>query len=63
MTPLIGFRANRRLDQQGVVLAVRPPAVTAGSAPDGLVETSRLADFAYRIAAVTAGIFLLATVM
>jgi len=62
MTPLIGFRANRRLDQQGVVLAVRPPAVTAGPT-SGLVETSRVADFAYRIAAVTAGIFLLATVM
>lgn len=63
MTPLIGFRANRRLGQQGTVLTVRPPAVTAASAPEALVETSRVADYAYRVAAVTAGLFLLATVM
>ena len=68
MTPLIGFRANRKLDQQNVLLPVRPPAIVADKAPglDGCessVRPSRVADYAYRIAAVTAGLVLLATVM
>lgn len=63
MTPLVGFRANRKMDQQGTVLAVRPPAIATASASEVVVEPSRVADYAYRIAAVTAGLFLLATVM
>jgi hypothetical protein len=72
MTPLIGFRANRTanrtMDQQGAILAVRPPAVAADTASGQAalepgVQTSQVADYAYRIAAVTAGLFLLATVM
>lgn len=62
MTPL-EFRANRSLDQQGTVLAVCPPAIAAGAASEVVVDASRVADYAYRIAAVTAGLFLLATVM
>ncbi|HEU4634567.1 MAG TPA: hypothetical protein VFS41_00195 [Edaphobacter sp.] len=63
MTPLIGFRTNRRLDQQGSVLTVHTPAIAAGACADAGVESSRVADYAYRIAAVTAGLVFLATVM
>jgi hypothetical protein len=68
MTPLIGYRANRKLDEQGTLLPVRPPAAIAGmpSDLDGCdtsARPSRVADYAYRIAAVTAGLVLLATVM
>ncbi|QHS52025.1 hypothetical protein [Edaphobacter sp. 12200R-103] len=67
MTPLIGFRANRKLDRQGPLLPVRPPVVMDVSpGMDGCeasARPSRVADYAYRIAAVTAGLVLLATVM
>jgi hypothetical protein len=63
MTPLIGFRTNRKIDQQGTILPVQPPAVIAGADPEVEEGASRAADYAYRIAAVTAGLVLLATVM
>ena len=66
MTPLIGFRTKRNVDSQGTMLHVGPSAITANAAPMlgvSVVESSRAADYAYRIAAVTAGLVLLATVM
>jgi hypothetical protein len=63
MTPLIGFRANRKLDEQDTLLPVHPPAVIAGAISEADGAASRAADYAYRIAAVTAGLVLLATVM
>jgi hypothetical protein len=68
MTRLIEFRANRKLDQQNVLFPVHPAAIVADKAADldgceDSVRPSRVADYAYRIAAVTAGLVLLATVM
>lgn len=66
MTPLIGFRTKRNVDSQAILMQVRPSAITANAAPisgESVVAPSRAADYAYRIAAVTAGLVLLATVM
>jgi hypothetical protein len=60
MTPLIGFRIHKKADAKGSLAQIRPAATTE-DAPTG--GQSRVADYAYRIAALTAGLILLATVM
>lgn len=66
MTPLIAFRTGKK-DPQGSLLEIHSPAAIPGAAPvagvAGTANPSRAADYAYRIAAVTAGLVLLATVM
>lgn len=58
MTPPIGFRTNKTADEKGSLIEIHPTAIaTPGS------SNSRAADYAYRIAALTAGLVLLATVM
>lgn len=65
MTPLIGLRSKNTLDSQGAFLEIRPCAAGAGAAIAAQTSegSSRAADYAYRIATVTAGLVLLATVM
>jgi hypothetical protein len=60
MTPLIGFRIHKSADAKNRLMHIRPAAPTE-DAPTG--RQSRAADYAYRIAALTAGLILLATVM
>ncbi|HTH54348.1 MAG TPA: hypothetical protein VL495_10375 [Edaphobacter sp.] len=65
MTPPIGFRTGKSVESENSIMEIRPAAaltdtsdvLTAGASP------SRAADYAYRIAALTAGLILLATVM
>lgn len=64
MTPQIGFRAST--DDTGSLQAIRPSAVLAeadGTLAVGTLSASQFADCAYRIAALTAGIALLASVL
>jgi hypothetical protein len=58
MTPLIGSRAQRKVDSDGFRVEVPSAAAAANAA-----APSRAADYAYRIVAVTTGLVLLATVM
>jgi hypothetical protein len=60
MTPLIGFRIHKSADAKNPLMQIRPAATTQDAPIRG---QSRAADYAYRIAAVTAGLILLATVM
>jgi len=58
MTPLIGFRTGRKVDGSLVEVPPQTAGISAAS------ETpSRAADYAYRIAALAAGLVLLATSM
>jgi len=66
MTPPIGFRTDKTANSGNSIAEIRPSAaiadatgLPASSAPHSL----RAADYAYRIAALTAGLVLLATVM
>lgn len=59
MTPLIGFRTNKA-GFGGSLAEVPPPDAVANSASG---TPSRAADYAYRIAALAAGLVLLATSM
>jgi hypothetical protein len=65
MTPPIGFRIDKTTDPKGSLMEIRPAgSITDAAAtprPTGLA-TSRATDYAYRIAAVTAGIALLASI-
>jgi hypothetical protein len=65
MTPLFAFRTSNPSDPEGTLLEVRPAADSAGekTAPRTPATSSRGADYAYRIATLTAGLVLLATVM
>lgn len=66
MTPPIAFRSDKNSDLKGSVLEIRPPTAVpcATRGPSSAPSTSvRSADYAYRIAALTAGLVLLATVM
>ncbi|MEG9435540.1 hypothetical protein JAO29_05110 [Edaphobacter sp. HDX4] len=65
MTPLFAFRTSNSSDPKGALPEIRPVAACAGaktvlSTP---ATSSRAADYAYRIATLTAGLVLLATVM
>jgi hypothetical protein len=58
MTPLIGFRTGRKVDSSFVEVSPQTAGISVVS------ETpSRAADYAYRIAALAAGLVLLATSM
>jgi len=61
MTPPIGFRTDNANDPKGTLMEIRTPSVlneTASDAP----SPSRVTDYVYRIAALTAGIALLASI-
>jgi hypothetical protein len=59
MTPPIGFRTGKKNeDPKGPIAEIRPPAATA----DMTAPTTTISDYAYRIAALTAGIALLASI-
>ena len=60
MTPLIGFRTGRKPDSDGTLVEVTPPTAVVSAASE---TPSRAADYAYRIAALAAGLVLLATSM
>ena len=58
MTPPIGFRAKALSDSPGDLIEIRPAdAIKRGEA--ALPSVSPLADYAYRIAALTAGLALI----
>jgi len=62
MTPIIGFRTTRR----DAPKAIRTPVLITGAAEatgTSLTAPSQTADYIYRIAALTAGLALLATVV
>jgi hypothetical protein len=63
MTPPIGFRTDKTAETNGSVMEVRPAAALSTPTEPSTTSPSRAADYAYRIAALTAGLFLLATVM
>lgn len=65
MTPPIGFRTRKSAETEGSLMEIRPAAamVDPGTEPATASSPSRAADYAYRIAALTAGLILLATVM
>ncbi|RZU40950.1 hypothetical protein [Edaphobacter modestus] len=62
MTPPIGFRTSKSTDSNSTSMGIRP-AVSSDPIVPGSGAPSRGADYAYRIAALTAGLVLLATVM
>jgi len=64
MTPPIGFRINETTDKKGTLAQIRPTAALAETAAPKAtaLAPSRLPDYAYRIAALTAGIALLASI-
>lgn len=63
MTPPIGFRTGKTVEATDAVTEIRPAAAILDGTTAQAVLPSRAADYAYRIAAVTAGLILLATVM
>ena len=60
MTPLIGFRTNKKAGLGGSLVEVATPDAVVSDASE---NPSRVADYAYRIAALAAGLVLLATSM
>lgn len=62
MTPPIGFRTGKSAEGTDSVAEILPAAVLDSTIAQAVLP-SRAADYAYRIAAVTAGLILLATVM
>jgi hypothetical protein len=62
MTPLIGFRTKTANAPQGPLAEIRPAPAIADATGVAVVDTSlSAADYAYRIAALTAGLAFLAT--
>jgi len=62
MTPLVGFRTETANDPKGSLAEIRPAALIAEATGTAAVgSSSAAADYAYRIAALTAGLALLAT--
>ncbi len=63
MTPPIGFRIDRSIRSNENISPLIPITACAGIGSDAatLAAPSPFADYAYRIAALTAGIALLAT--
>jgi hypothetical protein len=61
MTPPIGFRTDNTNDPQGTLMEIRTPAALRDAAPE-VPSPSRVSDYVYRIAALTAGIALLASI-
>lgn len=63
MNPPIGFRTDKKTDPKGSLMEIRPAASISDAAATPRATapaTSRATDYAYRIAALTAGIALLA---
>ena len=60
MTPPIGFRTDSTKRADGTLMEIRPPQAVASSGAEA-VKVSSGADRAYRIAALTAGLALIAT--
>ena len=63
MTPPIGVRTGKTAEDKNPIVEIRSAAAFAGAPTTPTTSFSRTADYAYRIAAVTAGLILLATVM
>jgi hypothetical protein len=65
MTPPIGFRTDNKGSTDGSIMEIRPAAaITDATTPRTAVgpTPSTISDYAYRIAALTAGIALLASI-
>ena len=65
MTPPIGFRTDKTTDPKGSLMEIRPAAVLSDAAETPratALATSRATDYAYRVAALAAGIALLASI-
>jgi hypothetical protein len=63
MTPPTGFETGRKAKTKGPLTEIRPAASLVEAGPEHGARPHRAADYAYRIAALTAGLILLATVM
>ena len=61
MTSPIGFRSGNTTDSSGITVEVRP-ADGSATLREAAPSNSRVSDYAYRIAAVTTGIALLASI-
>ena len=61
MTPPIGFRTDKTNNPKGTLMEIRTPSAPNDAAFDA-PSPSRVSDYAYRIAALTAGIALLASI-
>jgi hypothetical protein len=63
MTPPIGFRTNSNIESKGgnVVAATQTLPLSGAPAETTLPSISPIADYAYRIAALTAGLALITT--
>ncbi len=59
MTPPIGFRTDKPTDTNGSVAEIRPSAAISDAT---IPPRTTVSDYAYRIAALTAGIALLASI-
>jgi hypothetical protein len=60
MTPPIGFRTDTSTKASSTLIPIRSTVAVACDGPP-LAPTSQFADYAYRVAALTAGLALLAT--
>ena len=60
MTPPIGFRTDASTDATTTLIPIGPAAALACDGAS-IASPSQFADYAYRIAALTAGLALLAT--
>jgi hypothetical protein len=62
MTPPIGFRTNSNIESTGGnVAAIQPLHLSGAPSETTLPSISPIADYAYRIAALTAGLALITT--
>ena len=61
MTPPIGFRAKANPDATNNLMKIRPLELAEAGEAVALPAVSPLADYAYRIAALTAGLALIST--
>ena len=65
MTPPIGFRTDKTTDPKRSLMEIRPAALISDAAATPRATapaTSRATDYAYRVAALAAGIALLASI-
>jgi hypothetical protein len=60
MTPPIAFRTDNTNNPKGTLMEIRTPVLN--DATSDAPSPSRVSDYAYRIAALTAGIALLASI-
>ena len=62
MTPPIGFRTDNKNDPKGSLMEIRAAAALVDTDTHAAPSASRVSDYVYRIAALTAGIALLASI-